>query len=260
MPHDDTGTRAGAPKSRLTTPGIAAPTNRRQLATRARAWPASFARALARAGFSPNQVSVSSVLFAAAAGLAFWRAGAALGGTAWPWLAIGAAGIQLRLLCNLLDGLMAIEGGLKTPTGELYNEIPDRIADVVILLGAGVVFAGAAEQRTLAGMMSPLSGARVPATYPFGVWLGVAAAILAVLTAYVRLLGGSLGQRQDFRGPMAKQHRMFALTVGALGGAIEHALRGTAWVLYAALALIVVGSVATFWRRTVGIARGLRAR
>jgi phosphatidylglycerophosphate synthase len=55
-----------------------------------------------------------------------------------PWgLLLAAAAIQLRLLCNLLDGMLAVEGGLKTPLGELYNEIPDRLADVAILAGAG---------------------------------------------------------------------------------------------------------------------------
>ena len=48
--------------------------------------------------------------------------------------------------------------------------------------------------------------------------LGWAAAVLAVLTAYVRVLGGSLGLTQHFIGPMAKQHRMFTLTLGDAAG------------------------------------------
>jgi phosphatidylglycerophosphate synthase len=45
-------------------------------------------------------------------------------------------GIQLRLLCNLLDGMVAIEGGFKTKTGEIFNELPDRLSDALILIGA----------------------------------------------------------------------------------------------------------------------------
>jgi phosphatidylglycerophosphate synthase len=40
-----------------------------------------------------------------------------------------AACIQLRLLCNLLDCMVAIEGGKSAPTGALFNEMPDRFAD-----------------------------------------------------------------------------------------------------------------------------------
>ena len=65
---------------------------------------------------------------------------AALGSTrAWPLLG-AAVFIQLGLLANMLDGLIAVEGGRMTKTGELYNEIPDRIADVVFLGAAGYAY------------------------------------------------------------------------------------------------------------------------
>ena len=47
---------------------------------------------------------------------------------------------------------------------------------------------------------------------------------MAVFTAYVRLLGGSLGMTQHFIGPMAKQHRMFTLTLVTLLAAVESML------------------------------------
>lgn len=213
--------------------------NRRQLRTRSRAWPSVIARWLARAGVTPNQVSVASIVFAFIAGHALFFAGESIGGSASLWLVVAAAGIQLRLLCNLLDGLLAIEGGLKSRTGELFNEIPDRVADILILLSGGFA---------------------IHEVVGWGIRLGVAATILALLTAYVRLLGGSLGFPQDFSGPMAKQHRMFVLTVGALAAAIEHAMRGTVWSLVAAMVVIVVGSVVTVVRRTQRIARALKAR
>lgn len=213
--------------------------NRRELRTRSRAWPSAIARRLASAGVTPNQVSVASIVFACVAGDALFVAGERIGDSASLWLVVAAAGIQLRLLCNLLDGLLAIEGRLKSKTGELYNEIPDRIADIMILLGAGVA---------------------IHEVWEWGIWLGVFATILALLTAYVRLLGGSLGLPQDFSGPMAKQHRMFALTVGALAGALEHAMRGTVWSLVAAIVVIVVGTLVTVVLRTRRIANQLKAR
>jgi len=209
--------------------------NRRELKTRARAWPSAIARFLARAGITPNGVSVASIVFAAMSWLAYARVR-----DGWPalWLVVAAAGIQLRLLCNMLDGLLAIEGGLKSKTGDLYNEIPDRVADVMILLGAGLAAIG----------------------MPWATTLAWSAALLAVLTAYVRLLGGSFGFKQDFTGPMAKQHRMFTLTVGTLAAAIEVSIRGSTWSLYVALWVIAVGSAVTLVRRVVRIARLLESR
>ena len=211
--------------------------NRRELKTRRMNWPHAIARWLAAARVTPNQVSVLSIVFAFTAWMNFRETGLTFS-RPWVLLVAAAVSIQLRLLCNLLDGLLAIEGGLKTKSGDLYNEVPDRIADVAILVGAGLAV------RAL----------------PWGTTLGWAAAVLAVLTAYVRLLGGSFGFVQDFVGPMAKQHRMFVVTVGALASAVESAMRGTSWSLYAALWIVIVGSIFTFVRRLRRVARQLEAR
>src|SRR5262249_50246605 len=134
-------------------------------------------------------------------------------------LAAGAAGIQLRLLCNLLDGMLAVEEGLKTPTGEIYNDLPDRIADGGILSGAGY----AAELAAL----------------------GWTAAACAIFTAYVRVPAGSLRASQRFIGPMAKQHRMFTLTVGALAAAAEARFALPPRAIAVALVTIAAGSIVT---------------
>ncbi len=151
---------------------------------------------------------------------------------------LAAASIQLRLLCNMLDGLLAVEGGFRGTLGELFNEIPDRIADALLLIGAGY---------------------SIRAT-PLGPVLGWSAALLAVLTAYVRLFGGSLGLMQSFAGPMAKQHRMFVLTIGCLAAAAERATELPRRSMAAALAIIVLGSGVTFVRRLIAIGRELSAK
>lgn len=145
-----------------------------------------------------------------------------------------AACIQLRLLCNLLDGMVAIEGGKQSATGALYNEVPDRLADSAFLVALGYAI--------------ELD------------WLGWYAALAAALTAYIRVLGGSLGLAQDFRGPQAKPHRMAVLTAGCLIGAVElqrfdgqFALRAAAWI-------IAAGTTLTCVTRTVAIAAKLRMR
>jgi phosphatidylglycerophosphate synthase len=152
-----------------------------------------------------------------------------------PWnLIVCAVCIQLRLACNMLDGMVAVEGGKKSPVGSLYNEVPDRIADSVFIVAAGYA-------------------AHLP-------WLGWLGALLAALTAYIRVLGGSLGFAQDFRGPMAKPHRMAALTLGCLLAALEQALWGSQYALQIALWVIAIGSLATCIARTRALAQLLRAR
>ncbi len=139
--------------------------------------------------------------------------------------------IQLRLVANLLDGLVAVEGGKATPTGDLYNEVPDRIADTLILVGAGFA----------------------PVSNP---WLGAAAAITAMFVAYVRAIGASLGVGQVFAGPMAKQHRMAVTTIATVASALPIAY--SQHFLPAALAVIALGSLVTAWRRLRIIATRLR--
>jgi phosphatidylglycerophosphate synthase len=200
--------------------------DRRPIAARATGWARALSAALARSAITPNQISVASIVFAAAGAAALlWLPG-------WPGLLLCALGIQLRLVCNLIDGMVAIEGGKQSPTGALYNEFPDRIADSLLIIALG---------------------------YACGLpWLGWAGALLAALTAYVRVSGGALGLAQDFRGPMAKQHRMAVMTVGCLLAIAEPLLgRGDLWVLTTAAAVIAAGSLLTCITRTRAIAAQL---
>jgi phosphatidylglycerophosphate synthase len=202
--------------------------NRRPLKSRSSGWARSFAAALARTSITPNQISVASVLFAALGAAAL-----VLSGAAWS-LIVCAVSIQLRLLCNLLDGMVAVEGGKGSPVGGLYNELPDRLADSLFLVAAGYA-------------------AQVP-------WLGWCAALLAVTTAYIRALGGALGLPQDFRGPMAKQQRMAVLTVACVGGALELPLWHTGYALRTALWVIAAGALLTCATRTRALAHSLGAQ
>ena len=211
--------------------------DRRPLRTRAR--PArALAASLARRGLRPNQVSYAGVVFALLAALSLVALPRASRPLQAVLLVAAAAAIQLRLLCNLLDGLLAVEGGLRSPTGELYNDVPDRFADVLVIVAAGYAIA-----------------------WDWGGLLGWAAAAAALLTAYVRVLGGALGAPQHFFGPMAKPHRMAALTAACLLSLVELAasdLEGR--ILAVALGVILVGSLATFTRRLRLIAAELNAR
>ena len=211
------------------------PAARRPLTTRNTAWAGAVARACVKAGLSPNTISIASVLFAAAAAVLFSVTQDAKPRDV-PWFLLGAAlMVQGRLLCNMLDGMVAIEGGMKTKSGEIYNELPDRIADPIILVGAGYAF----------GSLGLLG------------WL---AAVMALLTAYVRALGVAAGASQQFCGPMAKPHRMFTITVAAIAQAILVIAHNDLPILTYALALISIGCIVTIIRRTARIVRELEAK
>jgi phosphatidylglycerophosphate synthase len=197
-------------------------TNRRPLKSRSTGWAAAASRAVLATGLSANQVSFLGILIA---GLGAW---AMVEAPTRPILFVAAAvAIQLRLLANMLDGMVAVEGGRGGPTGAIWNEFPDRIEDSLFLVAAGYA-------------------AELP-------WLGWLSALLAAICAYVRLLGGTLGRPQDFGGPMAKPHRMAALTIGCLVATI--------WFggLQVTLGAIAVGTALTIVSRLMRLSKALRA-
>ncbi len=195
-----------------------APKDRRPLASRETGWAQAFARFLLRTSVTPNMVSTIGIVFAAIGGLAF-----AYAPTLPLLFLVGGLCVQLRLLCNLLDGMVAVEGRRGSPTGVLFNEIPDRLEDSFLLIGFGY-----------ASLMPEL---------------GYVAAVLAVLTAYLRALGASLGFGQDFRGPMAKPHRMAALTIGAVAALLELVFNQSLYASTFVLAVIICGTIWTSLRR-----------
>jgi phosphatidylglycerophosphate synthase len=138
-----------------------------------------------RSGIHPDAISYLSILAAVAAAICFWKSGQAR------WLLlIAPLFCYLRLWFNMLDGMVAVAANKASRRGEILNDLPDRISDVIIFIGAAH-----------SGLMNPL----------FGYW----AAILAVLTAYVGLFGQALGDQREFGGIMSKPWRMVALSVGA---------------------------------------------
>ncbi|MCU0855835.1 MAG: CDP-alcohol phosphatidyltransferase family protein [Rhodobacteraceae bacterium] len=208
--------------------------DRRPLKSRDTGWAQGIARRLAVTSVTPNRISQASMGFAALAGVALWASGVVPPVMAAALLVLGAAACQGRLLCNLFDGMVAVEGGKREADGPFWNEAPDRVADLLILAGAGL-------------------GTGQPA-------LGFAAGAGAVLTAYVRELGRAEGLGSDFSGPMAKQHRMAVVTLGALAGAVEVVTRGSDVALTVALWVVVAGTAVTAVRRSARLIAALKAR
>jgi len=170
------------------------------------------------------------MIFGVAAGAALAATDFAKGWAAPMWVTAAIA-IFLRLSANMLDGMVAVEGRKASRLGELFNEVPDRIADSAILIGLGYSTGG-------------------------HIVLGYLAALAALFMAYVRAAAKVAGGPQDFCGPMAKPHRMAVV----IGVAIISAILPTTQLPKIALFVILAGSIVTALRRLARAARHLRSQ
>jgi phosphatidylglycerophosphate synthase len=211
---------------------------RRPLASRERKTSKAVAHWLAARGASPNAISLAGMAAGIGAGVALAAVSLSLGGRGC-FLA-AAVLIQMRLLANMLDGMVALETGKASPVGELFNEVPDRVSDAAMFIGAGYAAGG-----------NPS--------------LGYVAACLALFLAYLRAEGKAAGARQEFCGPMAKPQRAFAVTLVALCAALAPEPWQAAvaiapgWGLVAwALVAVIAGAVWTAYRRLRRIGGHLR--
>src|ERR1700758_829928 len=211
--------------------------DRRPIATRNRKWAQATTAWLAARNVSPNAISIAGMSACIVAGIALSLTSISDYRVLWLVAALGA---QLRLTANMLDGMVALASRRASKVGELYNEIPDRVSDAAVFIGAGFAWGG-------------------------NVALGYIATILAVFTAYVRAAGKIAGAPNEFCGPMAKQHRMLVITVICLYSAVTP----RSWQMIAfndsqiglvtfGLGVIVVGSVITVMRRISRIVQVLR--
>lgn len=207
--------------------------HRRPIAARNLGITQRIAAALVARGASPNGISLAGMAAGMAAGLAFAATGWWPGGAWLLWL-LGAVLVQVRLLANLFDGMVALGRGVASPVGELFNEVPDRISDTAVLVGLGVAAGDVA--------------------------LGLAAALAAMLTAYVRTTARSAGAPSDFSGPMAKQQRMALATAVAVWCAVVPHPWGAPRAVWAVLAVITLGAVLTACRRLLRAAAALEGK
>ncbi len=208
-------------------------TNRRPIARTFCATAHGAVRLCLRWDIHPDAISYLSIVAAAIAAGCFWRS------QVYPvLLVVGPLFCYLRLWLNMLDGMVALESGKASLRGEILNDLPDRVSDILILVG--VAHSGLAHPFT-------------------GYW----AAIAALLTAYVGTLGQAVGVQREFSGLMSKPWRMLVLHVGAwvtLGFLWwgDGRLRFGAWtILDWTNLIIVIGCVQTIWLRLRRILRSL---
>lgn len=210
---------------------------RRPIKSRSNPLMIRLAKSLSQKNITPNQISLFSIVpaFITMLALAFWQVSPQL----WVQillLAVAMIGIQLRLLCNLIDGMVAIEGGKVTPAGELFNEVPDRVSDTFFFIGLGL------------SLIAPFSSDN-----SFGLVLGLLASLFAAFTAYIRVLGVSMGTPAFFSGPFAKQHRMALMSASLFATMIGRFFSLTTEFLWIAMIMIIIGSFFTAIRRLLQI-------
>jgi len=187
-----------------------------------------------RLGISADVISYASIGFAALAAICFWRVR-----DHSFLLVVAPLFCFLRLWCNMLDGMVALAAGEASRRGEIINDLPDRISDVLIFVGAAH-----------SGWMHPL----------FGYW----AAIMSLGTAYVGVLGQAVGVQREFSGWMSKPWRMVVLALGAwlsygLARARPEMLRlASLTILDWTCILIIAGCLQTATQRLVCILRSLK--
>ena len=194
--------------------------NRREVTSRDTKCANRAALWLANMNISPNTISVLSIVFSVLTLISFYLDSVNYLNHLIA-MVLAVVGVQGRLIMNLLDGMVAIEYNKKSLVGGLYNEVPDRISDTLIIFGTGLLVA----------------------KYKFGMDLAYFAIILSAFTAYIRTLGASLNSPHFFSGPMAKQHRMALITISCVIGI---------WYLpifYFALIIMNVGLLITCARR-----------
>lgn len=142
--------------------------------------------ALARAGVTPNQITLGAMVLSMAYGLAL----ALDPGNAVLWCGLPLF-LLLRMALNAIDGMLATATGNKTALGALLNELCDQLSDAALYLP----FALAAGIRPI---------------------VVVLAVVAALLTEFAGVLVQALGAPRGFEGPMGKSDRAFAFGVVAL--------------------------------------------
>ena len=207
------------------------PIDRRPIQSRNSQWAEAVSPWLVNLSVSPNAISIFGMGAAVAAGISFYATDITADQRAL-WFGGGLL-CQIRLLCNLFDGMVAVKRGIASPKGELYNEVPDRVSDAAVFIGLGYAAGG-------------------------DVAAGYLAALVSVFVAYVRAAAKSMGAPNDFCGPMAKPQRIALATAVAA----YMALSPQPWRLPGGepkviLVIIVIGGIVTALRRLARAANHL---
>lgn len=211
------------------------PSSRRPIAQRFRNTAQWAVRLCCRLQIHPDAVSCASVAASLVAALCFWYA------ARWPALLIVAPLFcYLRLWFNMLDGMVALASGKASRRGEIFNELPDRVSDLLVFV--------AIAHSALANVL-------------LGYWAGIA----ALMTAYIGTLGQAAGAHRDYSGLMSKPWRMVVVHLGAwatfalISQGRLTTINQAWWPLNIACGVVILGCIQTITQRLWRILRKLNS-
>ncbi len=175
-------------------------------------------------GATPLGVVVTGSVLSLVAGLLFFFTDAVAHPTHLWW--VGASCCLLRFICLQVNEALGFDSRSQPTKAQefAYFDLPDRMADAIIFLGLGF----ASESNA---------------------WLGLAAALIANFSAYIRTLGLARGASWSASGsgPMGRSHRILLVAAGAFLVASRPSLlaRFETWIPEGLLVVVILGCVAT---------------
>jgi CDP-diacylglycerol--glycerol-3-phosphate 3-phosphatidyltransferase len=160
---------------------------------------------LARAGVTPNRITVIAAAGSVAVGLLV-----ALQAHTRAVFLLVPVWLIARMALNAIDGLIAKEHAQQSPFGCFLNEIGDAVSDIALYLPFALVAPGSAAVVVLV-------------------------VCLALLAEFAGVIGTGMGASRRFDGPMGKSDR--AAVFGALALAYGAGLGRAEWLIWPLLAV-----------------------
>ena len=182
-------------------------------------------RGLARAGVTPDMVTIAGTLGAVAGAVVLFGTGHLFWGT---------VAVTFCVLLDLLDGALARARGGGSVFGAVLDSTGDRAADAAIFASLAWWFSGGGDDRLL-------------------VLLSLVCLVLGVLTSYIKARAEGVGLSCDV-GIVERTERLILVLVGTglSGLGVPYALHAALWVLLAGSAVTVVQRVVAVRRSAAG--------
>lgn len=179
---------------------------------------------LARAGITPDQITITGTVGATASALIFFTQGWWFSGTMLIWGFV---------MLDVLDGAVARAGGNTSKFGAVLDSTGDRLVDAAVFGSIGWYFARHDQPWMLAGALLCL--------------------VLGQLTSYIRARAEGVGLSATV-GIAERAERLIIILVGTgLSGEhlrVPYVQAIAVWLLVGASAITVMQRLATVWRQS----------
>jgi CDP-diacylglycerol--glycerol-3-phosphate 3-phosphatidyltransferase len=185
---------------------------------------APLGRSLAKAGVTPDMVTIAGTIGATASALVFFTQGRFFSGTLLVWAFV---------MFDMVDGAVARNGGLTTRFGAVLDSSCDRIADAAVFGSLAWWFAQHDHPQLLAAALLCL--------------------VLGSLTSYIRARAEGMGMTASV-GIAERAERLIIVLIGTgLTGwpfRVPYVQAIALWLLVAASTITVAQRFATVWRQS----------